>query len=176
MSNDDTFDAVLLAAINDPGKWDDRQGVTMALVHDLAEECSGDAYEAACRLIFSRRAFISVPLALMDFDTVVMPVTWEVGHSSRADIIARFGKPHLERGLEAECAVVYDLYVEDVETPYPAPPQPYESREASAEWRPEGCNVPYGGIWPPEALQIEFAFDAGGRLQRFALGVGERVT
>lgn len=176
MLNDDDFDTALLAALNDPEEWDDAQGISMGQVHDLAEQCSGDAYEAACRLIFDRKAFISVPLAAMDYDTILMPVTWKVGHSSRADIVDRFGEPHIERVAGDGSALVYDLYVEEVDLPYPTPPEPYEARDAAAEWRPEGCNVPYEGIWPPEALQIEFLFDASNRLKRFELAVAERVT
>ncbi|MFN3726474.1 MAG: hypothetical protein ACK4SZ_09225 [Allosphingosinicella sp.] len=79
MPNDDHFDTALLAALNNPEEWDVPQGISMEQAYDLAEECSSDVYEAACRLIFDRKAFISVPLAAMDFDTILMPVTWGGG-------------------------------------------------------------------------------------------------
>lgn len=178
--NCSSFRDAISQTISDPAAWDEDGGCTVGHLHSLVDELNAgeaiDLYEEIVALVTERRAFTAVPLALLDYDTLLMPVTWKVGVSSPLDVEKEFGPAHKTSVGKAGRRYLYDLYVEDVEDGYPQPPQPYDVRDKEAEERPSGCNFPFRGVWPPEALQVEFVFDDAGILRSFDFGVGARVT
>jgi hypothetical protein len=149
---------------------------TLLEMEHFEAEFERDVWDEVTALVFARRAFVSVPLSRMDWDTTIMLITWKIGQSTRADIEREFGEPHkLEHAKEAT-VLRYDLYVENVGEGYPKPPASYGVRDSAYEGRPDGCNFPFAPIWPPEALQARFEFDAAGVLAGFEFEVAERLT
>lgn len=144
---------------------------------ELEEQHDGSVTEEVIILINDGLAYIAVPLSQMDWDTCVMRVDWRVGFSTADDIEAQFGPMHADQLAKGVRVLAYDLYVENVEDDdYSPPPAPYAVRNEAEDGRPADCAFPYVAIWPPEALQVEFTFDAAGTLSRFGFKVGDRLT
>ncbi len=178
MLNVDRSREAILNFIRNPEDWDADTEVTLSDVLDFVDEeeiYDTNPFQQVTSLISDRLVYIAVPLSLMDFETTISPVTWEVGRSSVSDIMREFGEPHGDVASAEERALTYDLYVENVQETYPSPPAPYSVRDEADEDRPDQCNFPYTGIWPPEALQVVFFFKEG-ILARFEFTVGERLT
>jgi hypothetical protein len=151
---------------------------TIADLEEHLEQLSnGDPADEVIALIKAGLVYVSEPLARLDWDTQISPVQWVIGRSTVSDIERHFGEPAhgIEDSQEGQI-LTYDLYVENVEDGYPLPPTPYDVRNADDEDRPEGCTFPYTGIWPPEAIQVEFAFDRAETLTRYRFKVGMRLT
>lgn len=168
----------ILLVLTTPDLHPDYGGCTLdglSILEELYNKC---VYKELLALIFSREAFVSMPISLIDGDTCIGLIDWTIGASTRADIEARFGEPHGVAAAADGHTVTYDLYVENVDDPedYPAPPEPYAVREAKEESRPKDCNFPFTPIWPPEAVQIEFRFNQSGVLASFDFVVGNRLT
>jgi hypothetical protein len=159
-------------AINDPDQWDEEGGCSMGMIFQLCQPRGQDFWKVVMELIGEGRAYVVEPLDLTSLDSLVLPVTWRAGESSISDIVAHFGKPHQQQ----DQTLVYDIYVEEVEEGYPAPPSPYAERNLAEPGYDPGCDFPYAGIWPPEALQVHFTFDANGVLQGHRFCVGNRVS
>ena len=152
-------------------------GCTVGDLLELEDRHNESVAEGILSLIEEGRVFVPVPLELMDLDTMVIPVTYEVGKNTAEDIQAAFGAQHREECTATGRQFTYDLYVEDIDEPYyPAPPEPYDVREAANEDRPSSCTFPFSAIWPPEALQAIFQFDRAGVLSAVRFAVGARAT
>lgn len=171
-----TLSEAIVERLSDYADPDSHEECTLGDLLDLESEFQESAWSAVMALVMARRVFVAVPLALLDWDAVVAPVTWEVGQSRAPDIERIFREPHAATETSEGRVLTYDLYVEHVEEGYPLPPAPYHVRDAADEDRPEGCNFPFTALWPPEALQIEFEFDAAGLLKRYDFKVGKRLT
>ena len=144
---------------------------------ELEEHHDGSVTDEVVTLINDGLAYVAVPLSQMDQDTCVMRVGWLVGSSTVADIEARFGPAHADKVARGGRVLAYDLYVENTGSEdCPPPPAPYAAREAAESDPPDGCAFPYAPIWPPEALQVEFTFGAGGTLHGFEFRVAGRLT
>lgn len=141
---------------------------------DLETEFGGRVWSEIHTLIAARKVFVAVPLSLLDYDTAILPVTWAVGESCVEDIRREFGEPPAAAISDQGAVFTYDLYFEIVEDHYPLPPAPYASREAEDEERPDDCAFFYTNVWPPEALQAEFEFDAAGTLVSDCFKIGTR--
>jgi hypothetical protein len=151
---------------------------TIADLEEHLEQLSnGSPADEVIALIEAGLVYISEPLARLDWDTSIIPVPWKIGRSTVSDIERHFGeRAHGIEDIQQGQLLTYDLYVENVEDGYPLPPAPYNVRNAGDEDRPDGCSFPYTGIWPPEALQVEFAFDQTGTLTHCGFKVGMRLT
>ena len=167
---------VILDLVDENNVPDHYSHCTFDDLEDLEEEFDACVVDEVRELIQAGKIWVPKPFGLVEWDTSILPVTWREGLSTAADIIAEFGDPHLSETWEEGKVLTYDLYVEEVEDSYPLPPAPYAVRNAEDEDRPEGFTFPYTGIWPPEALQIEFVFDTAGKLVRHEFKVGTRLT
>jgi hypothetical protein len=158
---------------NDP---DQDSYCTLADLEDLEEEYDCSVVDEVRELIQVGKIWVPKPFGLVECDTSILPITWRPGLSTAADITAEFGDPHLSATADESKVLTYDVYVEDVDKGYPLPPAPYAARNAQDGNRPGGYTFPYTGIWPPEALQVEFTFDHAGKLVSHEFKVGSRLT
>lgn len=176
MSESSSLKQAIYAAINDAEARTDVDACSFGDLVRLEREFGGSAFREVLALIDEGRAYVPVPLSLADFDTPIAPIDWQVGRSTRDDIIKRFGEPHLELGSAAGRTYFYDIYVENVDDDYPPPPERYQDRNQADTDRPADCTFPYAPIWPPEALQVEFGFDQMDVLTTYGFKVADRLT
>jgi hypothetical protein len=171
MPTQNSLKDTVACTLHDPERWDEDGGCSMGMIFQMCRSSGQNSMQVIIDLITEGRAYVVEPLALTSFDSLVCPLTWEVGTTTNSDIVAQFGQPHRVK----DRTFVYDIYVEEVEEGYPSPPSPYLDRNLAEPDRPPTCDFPYAGIWPPEALQVHFIFDVGGTLQGHRFCVEERI-
>lgn len=105
-----------------------------------------------------------------------MLVDWLVGRSTFKEIRGRALGPRTWTKTAAGRVLTYDLYWEIVDEGYCLPTASYAERDSADDDRPSDCGFPFTGIWPPEALQVEFTFDVAGVLKSYQFKVGEQAA
>jgi hypothetical protein len=168
----------ILASLQSEMLYTDNGGCTVGGLEDRFDDRPEGVWPTVLKLIAERKAYLAAPLSLVEDDTYVLPVRWEIGQTHRLVIETIFGNPHGVSVAVGGETLTYDIYVENVDDPttYPLPPASYRMREAADPRRPKDCPFPYTGTWPPEAMQITFEFDKAGILVGYSFGVGVRLT
>lgn len=160
--------------------FDDHDGTLGELIRELEAVgfTSADSEEAVGEMVHQTELLVAVPRWQLDADDQIRRRDFNIGVSTTAEILKRYGQPHASgSGYEGEETWIYDQYVEnDCEEEIPYDPRPHSIRDEQDCDRPLGCMIPFGPIYPEEALQISFYFDRDKILRRYNIAVALRLT